>query len=229
MAMTPGSHSAGWVTPAARISLGATAVSGLSLIGLHVLSPELAPSWRMVSEYANGQAPWLLTMVFAAWAISSFAMVIALQPLWTSTQGKVGLIFLALGGVGQTMGALFDINHALHGPAAMIGIPSLCLAAALVTRALARHPGIEAPPRWSAHLSWISFGLMLGALASFFSALQSAGVDMSAQTGALSELPAGVSGYVGWANRLLFVSTYVWVALAARAVLRAGTRSGADA
>lgn len=127
------------------------------------------------------------------------------------------------------MGALFDINHALRGPAAMIGIPSLCVAAVLVTRALARYPGIEAPPRWSAHLPWISVCLMLAALAAFSSALQAAGVDMSAQTSALSELPAGVSGYVGWANRLLFVSTYVWAALAARAVLRAGTQSGADA
>ena len=229
MAMTHGNHSAGWVAPAARISLAATAVSCLSLIGLHVLSPELAPSWRMVSEYANGRAPWLLTIVFAAWAISSFGMVIALRPLLSTTQGKAGLTFLALGGVGQTMGALFDINHALHAPAAMIGIPSLCVAAVLITLALVRYPGIEAPPRWSAHLPWVSFGIMLGALAAFFSALQASGVDMSSQTGALSELPTGVSGHVGWANRLLFVSTYVWIALAARAVLRADSRASADA
>lgn len=228
MTTTTGRLQAGWVAPAALVSLLATGVSCLSLIGLHVLSPEFAPSWRMVSEYANGRAPWLLTMVFMSWAISSVALVVALRPLSATMLGRTGLLFLTLGGVGQTMGALFDINHALHGPAAMIGIPSMCVAAVLLTRALARCPGIEAPPRWSAHLPWISFALMLGALALFFSALQAAGVDMSAQAGPLSELPPGVSGYVGWANRLLFVATYVWAAFVSRAVLRATTPSEAS-
>ena len=43
---------------------------------------------------------------------------------------------------------------------------------------------------------------------------------MSAQTGPLQALPAGVSGYVGYANRLLFLTSYLWVVLAALAVLR---------
>ena len=93
---------------------------------LHVLSPEFAPSWRMVSEYANGQYRWLLTLVFSAWALSSFALLAALWPASATTLGKVGLLFLLLAGIGQAMGALFDVNHPLHGAAAMIGIPSLC-------------------------------------------------------------------------------------------------------
>jgi hypothetical protein len=119
------------------------------------------------------------------------------------------------------VGALFDINHPLHGAAAMLGIPSLCLAAVLLNLVLARSTGIDAPPQWTAHLPWISFVLMIGALALFFSALESAGVDMSAQAKPLKELPAGVSGYVGWANRLLFATTYLWASLAALSVLRA--------
>lgn len=210
----------GWYAPAAYIALAATVVSCVSLILLHVVSPEFAPSWRMVSEYANGRWPWLLTTVFAGWAVSSFALVVALWPTSATTLGKIGLAFLVLGGIGQTMGALFDINHKLHGPAAMIGIPSLCAAAVLLTMALGRRAGIDAPPIWSAHLPWISFALMLGTLALFFSALKAAGVEMSAQTGPLQELPAGVSGYVGWANRLLFAATYLWAALAAMSVLK---------
>ena len=61
---------------------------------------------------------------------------------------------------------------------------------------------------------------MLAAFALFLSALTRAGVDLSAQTGPLADLPAGVSGYVGWANRLIFASTYLWVVLAALAVIR---------
>ena len=175
----------------------------------------------MVSEYANGRFPWLLTIVFAGWAISSFALAVALWPLSESVLGKIGLILLVLGGVGQIMGGAFDINHKLHGPAAMIGIPSLCIAAVLLTVALSRRAGIEAPPAWSAHLPWIVFVLMLGAFALFFSALKCAGVDMSGQAGPLKELPAGVSGYVGWANRLFFGAAYLWAMLASWSVVKA--------
>ena len=118
------------------------------------------------------------------------------------------------------MGGAFDINHKLHGPAAIIGIPSLCIAAVLVTMAMAQRSDITAPPLWTAHLPWISLALMLGAFALFLSALTRAGVDLSKQVGPLAELPAGVSGYVGWANRLLFASTYLWVVLAALAMIR---------
>src|SRR5262245_25343938 len=155
-------HVATWFPPTAYVAIVATAVSCAALVLLHSVSPEFAPSWRMVSEYANGQHKRLLTIVFVAWALSSFALIAALWPLRETTLGKIGLIFLLLGGIGQTMGALFDINHKLHGPAAMIGIPSLCVAALLITHALVRRPDISAPPLWSAHLPWIMFALMIG-------------------------------------------------------------------
>jgi hypothetical protein len=219
--MTNLTGTGGWIVAAAYLALGATAVSAAALLLLHGVSAEFAPSWRMVSEYANGRFPWLLTVVFAGWAISSFALAAALRPLSASTLGTIGLLFLILAGIGQTMGGLFDINHRWHGPAAMIGIPSLCVAAVLVTIALSRHAGIVAPPTWSAHLPWISFVLMLGAFALFFSSLKAAGVDMSGQSRPLAELPAGVTGYVGWANRLLFAASYLWTVLVSLSVLRA--------
>ena len=215
---------AGWLAPAAYVAVLAVALSGASLVLLHALSPEFAPSWRMVSEYANGTHAWFLIFVFLAWAFSSFALAVALWPLSASNLGKIGLLFLVLSGIGQAMGGLFDINHKLHGPAAMIGIPSLCIAAVVLTMAMAREDGVVAPPTWSAHLPWITFALMLGTFAVFLPALKSAGVDVSAQTGPLKELPPGVSGYVGWANRLIFVSSYVWTVLAALQVVRAAGR-----
>jgi hypothetical protein len=210
----------GWSTTAAGLAISAAAVSLLAFVLLHVLSPEYAWSWRMVSEYANGRYRWLLTIVFFGWAAGSFALVVALWPIGATTLGKFALLFLLLAGIGQVMGGLFDINHKLHGPAAIVGIPSLCVAAVLATLAMARYNGIVAPPLWAAHLPWISFALMLGALALFFSALKRAGVDLSGQTGPLAELPAGVNGYVGWANRLIFVSSYVWMVLASLSVIR---------
>lgn len=209
-----------WSIRWAYLALTATAASAAALIFLHLLSPELEPSWRMVSEYANGRHGWLLTIMFFAWAAGSFALAGALWPLSQSTLGLVGLGLLCLAGVGQLMGGLFDINHKLHGPAAMIGIPALCAAAVVLSLAMSREAGIVAPPLWSAHLPWLSFVAMLGALFLLFSALKAAGVDMAAQAGPLQALPAGVSGYVGFANRALFLTSYLWVALTALAVLR---------
>ena len=65
------------------------------------------------------------------------------------------------------------------------------------------------------------FALMIVALMLFFSVLNSAGVVVSAETGPLKELPPGVTGYVGWANRLLFIASYIWSTFAALSVLRA--------
>jgi len=212
---------AGWFAPAAYVAIAAAGISCTALLLLHLVSPEFAPSWRMVSEYANGAHRWLLTLVFAAWAVSSFALIAALWPLRATTLGRIGLVFLLLGGIGQAMGGLFDINHSLHGPAAMIGIPSLCIAAVLSTLALTRRADISAPPAWSAHLPWITFAVMIGALMLFFSSLRAAGVDLSSQSEPLKELPAGVSGYVGWANRLLFAASYLWTTVSSLAVLQA--------
>ena len=209
-----------WSVQAAAVAILATAVSAASLVLLHILSPEFSPAWRMVSEYANGRYPWLLAIVFLGWALSSFALLVALRPLAAGKLGMAGLIFLFLAGIGQVMGALFDINHKLHGPAAMIGIPGLCIAAVLLTMALARRTGGVAPPTWSAHAPWISFVLMLGAFALFASSLKSAGVDVSTQVGPLKELPQGVTGYVGWANRLLFAASFLWVVLISRSILK---------
>ena len=82
------------------IAIGATAVSLAALIGLHVVSPEFAPSWRMVSEYANGRHAWLLSVVFFAWAASSFALLPALWPdsayVWFFGVALFGALFVWL-------------------------------------------------------------------------------------------------------------------------------------
>jgi Protein of unknown function (DUF998) len=207
---------------AAWLALASIGVSLLALIGLHFLSPEYAPSWRMVSEYANGQHAWVLIVVFLGWALGSFALLTALWPIGTvSSLAKVGLVFLALAGIGQVMGAVFDINHKMHGPAAMIGIPSLCIAAVLLNMVLDKSNPSLAPAIWASHLPWISFTLMLIGFALFFSALKASGIDVSAQTEPLKALPEGVSSFVGWANRLIFLSSYLWVSWAAIKIIRA--------
>jgi hypothetical protein len=64
-----------------------------------------------------------------------------------------------------------------------------------------------------------TFTIMIGTFVLFFAALRAAGVDMSGQSEPLKELQAGVSGYVGWANRALFAATYLWAVLTSVAVV----------
>lgn len=211
-----------WIAAAAVAALVATAISVIALVALHVVSPEFQPSWRMVSEYANGRHRWILTVMFLGWAAGSFLCAVALWPLSATTLGTFALAFMILAGIGQTMGGLFDINHTLHGLAFGIGVPSLCIAAVLGTVAMARRTDIDAPPTWSAHLPWISFVVLLVTLALFFAALKGAGVDVAAlKTEPLETLPEGVSAYLGYANRLLFAASYTWTALAALAAIKA--------
>jgi hypothetical protein len=202
--------------PAATVAIAAALASALSLLALHLLSPELAPSWRMVSEYAYGRHGTLLTVVFATWAIASWALAVAAWPISSSWLGRIGLAFLVLAGVGEMMGGVFDVHHRLHGAAFGIGVPSLTIAAILVTLAL-RRAGVDAP-LWPAHLTWIAVVLMAAAMAFFFGELRRAGVEFTPQSAPLTELPEGVRAFQGWANRLVFASSYLWLVLTAMAV-----------
>src|ERR1700752_2371067 len=150
---------------AARLSFGA-AVIMLALLGaLHILSPEYAPSWRMVSEYARGQYGWVLSLMFASWAVSAWTLAYAIWLEVKTTGGKIGLVLLVIAGIGEAMGGLFDINHPLHGLAAMIGIPTFPIAAMLISVSLSRTQrwsGARKALLWTANLTWISVLLMAG-------------------------------------------------------------------
>jgi hypothetical protein len=144
---------------AARLAIGAAAAVLISLASLHTLSPEFDPSWHVVSEYANGRYGWVLSLMFASWAVSSWALTVALRSaLDRTTGGRIALGFLIAAGIGQAMAALFDINHPLHELAGMIGVLSLPVAAILISARLVRDS------LWAANLTWISLVLLVAAL-----------------------------------------------------------------
>jgi hypothetical protein len=215
---------AAWSTAAATIAIASAAISAFFLFALHALSPEFDVSWRMVSEYANGNYGWLLTVVFITWAIASWALAVGVGPVWATWLGRCALVFLVLAGVGQMMGGVFDLNHELHGAAFAIGVPSLTLAAILVTLAL-RRIGVGIA-MWPAHLSWVSFVLMAATMAHFITSVNRAGVDLFAQSGPLAEHPQGDTSYNGWANRLLFAASYLWLITTGSVLLRGQRDNG---
>lgn len=202
---------------AAWLAIGATVISAVALMALHLLSPEFQPSWRMVSEYANGRHGGVLTIVFLAWSVSSFALALALLPSLRGWLGAAGLMFLVLAGIGEAMGGLFDVNHRLHGAAFGIGVPALPMAAILITID-GRQAGLPLPA-WAAALPLLSLLVMAASMAMLFSSLKAAGIAMAPGSAPLSALPEGISAWNGWANRLLFCAYYAWVLVAAWAVL----------
>jgi hypothetical protein len=201
-----------------RLSIAAAAATLLLLVSLHVLSPEFDPSFRMVSEYALGQYGWVLSLLFLAWGISSWALAVALWSQVKTRAGKVGLWLLVIAGLGEALAAVFDITHDTgHSIAQLLGVGGFSIAALLLSVSLGRLSawrGARLPLLWLAHLSWISV-VLLGA------ALVLMTVQFAQVTGghlpqhAPAHLPAGVLGVVGWINRLYVLLSCLWVFVAA--------------
>jgi hypothetical protein len=187
-----------------------TSVLALLLLGsLHLLSPEFDPSWRMVSEYARGHYGWVLSLMFAFWALGSWSLVFAIQPQLRTTGGKIGLWLLAIAGLGEAMAAVFDIRYdVMHNVAGVLGILGLPIAAMLISVRLQSSPDAKRVALWLANLTWISVVLLAAAFAVMTTEYFRAGGKMAAE---VTQLPAGVTAVVGWANRLLVVVYCAWV------------------
>ncbi len=205
-------------TATARLTIAASIATLLSLAILHFISPEFAPSWRMVSEYANGEYSWVLSFMFVFWALSSWTLAYLLSSQVTTRAGRIGLYFLIASGVGEAMAAVFDINHSLHGLASFLGIGGLPIAALLISTNLGRTRAWSAakkPLLWSAHLTWISVVLMAASFAILISTFMQTGAEMPTDSTTVTALPDGVIALVGWANRFLILAFCAWVTITA--------------
>jgi len=199
--------------PAARVAIAAAGAVLLLLASLHVLSPEFDPSWRVVSEYANGRYGWVLSLMFASWALSSWALAVTVWSQVNTIVGKIGLGLLIAAGVGEAMASVFDINHPLHNLAGMIGVLSLPVAAMMISVRLGRTQAWSAAKNvllWTANLTWASLVLMVAALI----------IMIRGYTGAGNKMTPDVIAVVGWANRLLVVVYCFWAVTVARQALQ---------
>lgn len=207
-------------TVTAAVSLFTAALVLLLLAALHVLSPEFDPSWRVVSEYANGHYGWLLSLMFAFWAVSSWSLAASLGPYLHTITGRIGFWFLLVAGAGEAMAALFDINQPLHGLAGLLGLGGFCIAAILLNRSLREMrpwSGVSKPLAWATHLSWIMVICMVASLIVLFVTYTHAGGRAPADGNSLplgTVLPAGAIALDGYVNRLLIVVFCAWVMIA---------------
>jgi Protein of unknown function (DUF998) len=217
---------------AARLSIAAAITVLVLLAALHVLSPEFDPSWRMVSEYANGRYGWVLALMFACWAVSTWALAFTIWPWLRTRAGKIGLAFLIGAGLGEAMASFFDINYqSLHDMAGFIGVLCLPVAAMLISLPLGRVQQWAAARKrlvWTANLTWISVVLMFASLMLLFVTYTRAGGRIPADGKSLpigAVLPRGAIAVVGYANRFLIVVYCAWAIVVAARVLKIRNQS----
>jgi hypothetical protein len=201
---------------AAWIAIAASGAAAALLISLHVLSPEFSPAWRMISEYANRQYGWVLSLMFIAYGLSILALAVAIRPHLNTRRQNLypGLALLVLSGIGAAAAAEFDLNQpVLHELAGVVGIVCLPIAAMLISPSLAA----TAPSRraknlilLAANLTWLSVVLWIASFALMIVTFLLALGGLPATPP--EELPAGVIAVVGWTNRLMVLSAWCWVA-----------------
>jgi hypothetical protein len=202
---------------AACTAFGAAGTSFLIIVVLHFLKPDLDPSWRFLSEYSVGDHGWLMQLAFLLMSLSYGALAVALRPHMEGRVASVGLFFLWLAALGTVLAGLFNMDlitivppeptfhGSLHGLGAMLGVPSLPIAALLLSVGLARKPGWNAARGrllLSANLTWVTFAFMNAVVLASLSGGGQFGPDV----------------LVGWPNRLLIVTHFAWtMIMAARA------------
>ena len=194
------------------LSITAGAISLLCLLILHFTSPEFHPSWRMVSEYAMGKYKWILTLFFFMWGVSSLLLAIGLLQVVNGFWAYIGVLLLAVSGVGAICGGLFDVNHEKHGLAFGLGVPPLPIAALILSYHLFKSNVItQANILIVAHSTWISVVLMASTMMLMFTGFKKAGVKWDKDSPPPAEVPKGVIAIGGYANRLLVFCFIFWV------------------
>ncbi|MFT3845285.1 MAG: DUF998 domain-containing protein [Lacibacter sp.] len=202
------------------IAFGITAIT--AMVVLHFVSKEFKPGFRMISEYALGNHKWLLTTFFFCWGLCSISSGLMLWNIASTGWAKFGVAFFFVTGTGAIMGGLFDVQHKLHGLSFSIGVPFLPIGALLVSYHLIKKPGWQdysTSLLLSSHSVWISVVFMAVSMFLLFSSLKATGIVYGPDSPPLEELPKGVIGINGWANRLLVLCYILYPVLTARLLL----------
>jgi Protein of unknown function (DUF998) len=197
-------------------------ISILCLLALHFTSTEFKPNFRMVSEYALGKHKWLLTIFFLCWGLCSISSGFMLWNVVTTVWAKFGVVLLFVTGIGAIMGGLFDVQHKLHGLSFSIGVPFLPIGALLISYHLIKKTEWQNHSTsllLSSHSIWISLILMAVSTFLLFSSIKAAGIVYGPDSPPLAELPTGVIGINGWANRLLVLCYILYPVLIAKILL----------
>ena len=104
---------------AARLSLGAVVTFLVLLAALHLIKPELDPSWHFISEYAIKDYGWLIALAFCSLAFSFIALFFALRSHLQTIVGWIGLALLWVSATGLIIAGIFTTDPITTSPGAM--------------------------------------------------------------------------------------------------------------
>jgi Protein of unknown function (DUF998) len=195
---------------AAQLSLAAAATFLVLLAALHVLKPELDPSWRFISEYAIGDHGWIMATAFLSFAVGYVALFIAIRSQTRTISGRIGLALLLVSAAGLAIAGIFTTDPLtaskdaltttgkLHSLGGTLGI-AMPIAAGLISWNLVRNPAWSVARR----LLLVTAGLTVVA---FLVSSVSSGVMLSQHDGRF-----GPEVLVGWPNRLEVLAYSLWL------------------
>jgi hypothetical protein len=209
---------------AARLSFAAAAAFMVLLAVLHIIKPELDPSWHFISEYAIGDYGWIMVLAFLSLALSYVSLFVAIHSLLLTIAGRIGLALLLVSALGLTIAAVFTTDPitvsedavttegTLHNLGGTLGIAQP-FAAGLIGWKLARNPAWSSAKR----LLVLVTGL---AVVSFLVSFVTLGVFLSQSGGKF-----GPDVLVGWPNRIEILAYSVWLMTVAWQAIKLRGRS----
>lgn len=199
---------------AARLSLAGAAMFVVLLAALHLIKPELDPSWHFISEYAIGRHGWVMVLAFGSLAFSYVMLTVALRSQLRTLWGRIGLALLLVSAAGLALAGIFTTDPItaskdavtsegkLHNLGGTLGI-AMPVAAAIIGWSLVRNQA------WSSARRPLIWATAL-ALLSFLVSFSSLSVMLSQHDGRF-----GPDVLVGWPNRLEMLAYSVWLTVVA--------------
>jgi hypothetical protein len=163
---------------------------------LHLLRPDLDPSWRFISEYEMGAHGWLMRLAFLCLGVSTAAIALALMPIAAGVAGCLGIALLAVSAMGMFLASVFlpDVKGGLHDMGAMLD--QIPFAALLIQWRLSRDASRRSTSWTLAVLPMATFVLFMVAMA----------VQLPRNGGR-----PGPEVLVGWPNRLMILAQCAWL------------------
>jgi hypothetical protein len=192
---------------------------------LHVLKPEIEPSWRFISEYAIGAYGWMMSTAFLAFAAAYAGLFATTRRSLTRVPGRIGAGALLISALGLAIAGIFTTDPITTAPAeatmagtvhsigGALGL-AMPLAVVFVTWRLARDVA------WKDVRSLL-IAFAIPAILGFLYAFTAIALAVTSNAGRFGP---GVN--VGWPNRietLLYVLWVIAVATASRKRQDAGS------
>jgi hypothetical membrane protein len=130
---TPGNIATRTATIFRRIVLICAAYYMLVGIALHFLEPEYDPRFHFMSDYAWGAYGWLMTTTFFVLGLAVLTVAVGVRNVHQSSRSaRVGFGLLVVGALFVCLAGIFR-GFPLHDVAGAVGIPSLVMAALLLS------------------------------------------------------------------------------------------------